>query len=78
MGRTWQVREGANIGVGGECYPTKISSNEMSTSSEEDLLELEVEIAYKYYRTVTDNNFPEGLGHNAFSTFSEAGSLDSL
>lgn len=61
-----------------ECYPTKISSNEMSTSSEEDLLELEVEIAYKYYRTVTDINFPEGLGHNAFSTFSEAGSLDSL
>jgi len=60
-----------------ECYPTKITSSELANSKEEDLLELGVEIAYKYFRTVTDINFPEGLGHNSFNT-SEVGSLDQL
>ena len=40
-----------------ECYPISITENELSTSST-DLLELEVTISYKYFRTIADDNFP--------------------
>ena len=37
-----------------ECYPIKIGSMELANSNEDNLLELEVEMAYKYFRTSTE------------------------
>lgn len=44
-----------------ECYPTSISSSSLSTDSGE-VMKVEVEIAYKYYRTVADEMFPKIIG----------------
>jgi len=44
-----------------ECYPTSISSTKLSSESGE-VMKVDVEIAYKYYKTITDEMFPKIYG----------------
>ena len=41
-----------------ECYPTKIEDVTMNYSDAEKIMELSVTISYKYFKTITDLNFP--------------------
>jgi hypothetical protein len=41
-----------------ECYPTKLEDTELTNSDSEKLFELSVTFSYKYFKTVTDLNFP--------------------
>lgn len=59
-----------------ECYPTKMNSNELANSSGEELLELDIEITYKYFRTVADINFPNGVGQDSSANY--LGGVDTL